>query len=116
MPQMIKDVQITGEVPAHYAKILTPEAVVFLEKLHKQFNEKRKSLLNEREKRQLKINQGELPDFLFRHFCHTERRRLEGSPCAIGFTRSKSRDYRSGRTKNDDQCLEFRSPCFHGGF
>lgn len=64
MPQMIKDVQITGEVPAHYAKILTPEAVVFLEKLHKQFNEKRKSLLNEREKRQLKINQGELPDFL----------------------------------------------------
>ncbi len=49
---------------AHQDKILTPEALKFLEKLHKQFSVKRFDLLKLRDARQLKINEGEFPDFL----------------------------------------------------
>ena len=45
-------------------KILTPEAVAFLEKLHSKHNEKRLELLKKRADRQKAIDLGEQPDFL----------------------------------------------------
>lgn len=45
-------------------KVLTPEAVAFITKLHKQFNEKRLALLNQRKQRQQQIDNGLMPSFL----------------------------------------------------
>ncbi len=45
-------------------KILTPEAVAFLEKLHSKHNEKRLELLKKRSVRQKAIDLGQPPDFL----------------------------------------------------
>ena len=45
-------------------QILTDDAVAFLEKLHREFNGRRKELLAEREKRQEAFNNGATPDFL----------------------------------------------------
>lgn len=45
-------------------KILTNEACEFLAILHRSFAATRKSLLYQREKRQRKFDNGELPDFL----------------------------------------------------
>ncbi|EAY23950.1 malate synthase A [Microscilla marina ATCC 23134] len=56
----IKDEKIQKK----YADILTPEAQAFLVKLHRTFEKRRQALLQEREQRQQKINQGEMPDFL----------------------------------------------------
>ena len=56
--------RIMGAMPEAYYEILTPEAVDFIEKLHQKFNKRRKELLVCREERQLKIDQGKMPDFL----------------------------------------------------
>lgn len=45
-------------------KILTPEALQFLTKLHRSFNQRRFELLEARVERQEQINQGKTPDFL----------------------------------------------------
>ena len=48
----------------NYAAILTPEAQAFLVKLHRALEGRRQELLKEREQRQQRINNGELPDFI----------------------------------------------------
>jgi malate synthase len=47
-----------------YQEILTAEAKLFLEHLHKKFNPRRKELLQRRYERAKEIAQGKLPDFL----------------------------------------------------
>ena len=47
-----------------YTSILSPEALDFLNDLHHKFNDRRLSLLVEREKRQLEIDGGSMPMFL----------------------------------------------------
>lgn len=47
-----------------FDKILTPSALQFLGKLHRQFNQRRLDLLKVRNERQQRLNQGEIPDFL----------------------------------------------------
>lgn len=56
--------QITGKYVPAFTEILTPGAVDFLEQLHQKFNHRRIALLKEREARQLRIDAGEMPDFL----------------------------------------------------
>ncbi|MFC3041359.1 malate synthase A [Virgibacillus xinjiangensis] len=47
-----------------YENILTPEAMEFLERLHNEFNMRRKELLKQREEVQQQFDQGGKPDFL----------------------------------------------------
>lgn len=55
---------ITGELRDGYRDILTPEAIQFIIKLEKTFGDRRQQLLAQRQERQLRIDAGELPDFL----------------------------------------------------
>jgi malate synthase len=57
-------IQITGKLVSGYEKILTPEALAFLEKLHHKYNPTRLSLLEKRATRQRQIDKGVYPDFL----------------------------------------------------
>jgi len=55
---------ITGTFDPEYAEILTPEAIEFLAKLHRQFDARRIELLGRRAQRQKELDAGKLPDFL----------------------------------------------------
>ncbi len=57
-------VEITGEVTPEFAEILTPEAVGFVAKLARAFEERRQELLQRRAERQAELDAGKLPDFL----------------------------------------------------
>jgi malate synthase len=57
-------IEIKGSPVIGTERVLTPEACAFLVSLHRQFNKKRKELLQLREDRQKRINNGELPTFL----------------------------------------------------
>jgi len=57
-------VEITGPITPEYAPILTPEALAFVAKLHRQFEGHRQELLARRQLRQREFDAGKLPDFL----------------------------------------------------
>ncbi|MGH1362109.1 MAG: malate synthase A [Calditrichia bacterium] len=57
-------VEIHGTIHQAFEEILTPDALSFIAKLHRNFNPKRKELLQARADRQTRIDAGELPDFL----------------------------------------------------
>ncbi|MCG3088182.1 malate synthase A [Sporosarcina cyprini] len=57
-------IDILGEITAGTEEILTPEALEFLYALHSEFNERRKALLEERQHRQKRLDQGERLGFL----------------------------------------------------
>jgi len=57
-------VEVLGSLGDKYDTILTEEALLFVAKLHKNFNERRKELLAKREERQKDFDKGILPDFL----------------------------------------------------
>ena len=62
---LIKNTQrILGAMPNEYYEILTSEALEFVSKLHLQFNERRKELLENRIVRQQQLDEGVFPDFL----------------------------------------------------
>lgn len=58
------NVQVKAPVTEQYEQILTEEALSFVGRLHEQFNERRKQLLNERKEKQKEIREGKLPHFL----------------------------------------------------
>ncbi len=57
-------VSISGRVTPEFATILTPEAIAFVAKLHRQFESRRQELLARRAARQKQFDAGALPDFL----------------------------------------------------
>jgi malate synthase len=57
-------VAISGSISQEFAQILTPEALGFLARLHRQFEPRRQGLLAARAARQEKFDAGALPDFL----------------------------------------------------
>jgi len=57
-------VEITAPITAEYAPILTPEALAFVAKLHRQFEGHRQELLARRQLRQREFDAGKRPDFL----------------------------------------------------
>ena len=57
-------VQITGQITPEYAEILTFEALSFLAKLHRNFDARRRELLERRVARLQELGAGKLPDFL----------------------------------------------------
>ena len=57
-------VMLLGEVTAPFAEVLTPQALAFLARLHRQFEPRRRQLLARRAERQKAFDAGALPDFL----------------------------------------------------
>ncbi len=57
-------ITVTGKVSKEFAQILTPEALGFIAKLHRQFEPRRQDLLARRAARQKEFDAGKLPDFL----------------------------------------------------
>jgi len=57
-------IQIVGELLPGYEKILSPEALSFIEQLEKKFGTRRKALLAKRQIKQAEMDQGQLPSFL----------------------------------------------------
>ncbi|WP_404461592.1 malate synthase A [Sutcliffiella horikoshii] len=57
-------ISVTGQMNNGYETVLTQEALSFIEKLHHNFNERRKELLAERKERQARIDRGEQLNFL----------------------------------------------------
>jgi malate synthase len=60
----IDGIDVFGSVAGEFAKILTPEALQFIGRLAREFEPRRRELLEARMKRQLEIDSGKLPDFL----------------------------------------------------
>ena len=56
--------QILGKISPQFEDILTPEALAFVAKLHRKFEQRRRSLLAARAERQREFDAGKLPDFL----------------------------------------------------
>ena len=56
--------RITASILPKYMQILTPEALAFVEQLHRKFNVQREALLAERKTKQLQLDKGIFPDFL----------------------------------------------------
>jgi len=57
-------ISISGRITPEFAQILTPEALAFLARLHRQFDARRQELLARRAERQKQFDAGTLPDFL----------------------------------------------------
>jgi malate synthase len=57
-------IEIKGPISEPFLEILTPEALRFVARLQREFNARRKDLLQRREQRQAEINAGKNPDFL----------------------------------------------------
>lgn len=57
-------VTIQGQMSPEFAEILTPEAIEFVSRLHREFNPRRRTLLDRRKHRQAAIDNGQMPDFL----------------------------------------------------
>ena len=61
---MVDGIEVRGPIEGRGAEILSDEALVFVADLHRRFNDHRRLLLQERAERQLRIDAGEMPDFL----------------------------------------------------
>ncbi len=57
-------IEVKGPVTGRAAEVLTPEALNFVARLHREFAGRRKELLLARDARQARIDAGEMPDFL----------------------------------------------------
>ena len=57
-------VRVSAPISTEFANILTPEALAFVAKLHRQFEPRRQDLLARRAARQREFDAGKLPDFL----------------------------------------------------
>ena len=61
---ILRDVNVLGELNNDTRKVLTKEATVFLALLHRSFNQTRKNLIQRRELRQAELDKGVVLDFL----------------------------------------------------
>ena len=57
-------IQLTSTDPAHADEVLTPKALDFVAQLHRSFNAERTKLLQDRARRQARLDAGEMPDFM----------------------------------------------------
>jgi malate synthase len=57
-------VSVSAPISAEFAQILTPEALAFVAKLHRAFEQRRQDLLARRAARQKTFDAGTMPDFL----------------------------------------------------
>src|SRR5205809_6059426 len=59
-----KGMEIRGEMSPGFDEILTPEALAFVAKLHREFRSRRAECLRRRQERQIALDHGESLDFL----------------------------------------------------
>jgi malate synthase len=64
MVKFPKGVTFTEKLKKGYDRVLTPEAVGFVARLHRSFEERRRALIKARAERQKLFDKGALPDFL----------------------------------------------------
>src|SRR5688500_8312037 len=64
MLDLAPGVQLTRSATAHTDEVLTPEALDFVAQLHRSFNPERQRLLLDRDRRQARIDAGEMPGFV----------------------------------------------------
>jgi malate synthase len=64
MPKFPKGVTFTEKQKPGYDRVLTPEATGFVARLHRNFEERRRTLIRARAERQKLFDKGLLPDFL----------------------------------------------------
>ena len=57
-------VRISGAITQEFSEILSPEALDFVARLHRQFDSRRQEVLARRRERQKEFDAGKLPDFL----------------------------------------------------
>ncbi|CAG1002593.1 malate synthase [Burkholderiales bacterium] len=57
-------IEVKAALAPEFARILTPEALALVAKLHRSFNARRRELLARRAERQKELDAGKLPDFL----------------------------------------------------
>jgi len=62
--QLPEGIEIRNTVSEQFAEILTPEALEFVARLQREFDGRRRALLQRRAERQQRLDAGELPDFL----------------------------------------------------
>jgi malate synthase len=62
--QNLDGIEIAGPVPESFREILAPGALQLVAKLHRNFNGRRKDLLERRNRRQIELDNGKTPDFL----------------------------------------------------
>src|SRR5688572_24117304 len=62
-PDLVAGVSLVGSNVPQYARVLTPEALEFVARLHRQFRAARVALLAQRAQRQAELDAGVLPDF-----------------------------------------------------
>jgi len=62
--QDAEGIEVTAAISSEFAEILTPEALNFVAKLARTFEDSRQELLQRRVQRQAEIDAGKLPDFL----------------------------------------------------
>ncbi len=60
----LQGVEVRGSMNSQYAKILTPDALLFVALLQREFGPTRAYLLEKRKERQAEIDAGHMPDFL----------------------------------------------------
>jgi malate synthase len=63
METLVENTKANSKLQNSYENIITPDALLFLEELHKKFNAKRKELLEKREIQQVIFENGEYPIF-----------------------------------------------------
>jgi len=63
-PALPNGVKVSAPISPAFAQILTPQALAFVAKLHRQFDARRHELLARRAERQKQFDAGALPDFL----------------------------------------------------
>src|SRR3990170_1202780 len=61
---LLEGIEVRGTVNPEFERILTPQALDFVAKLHREFNPTREALLKRRAERQAQLDAGALPDFL----------------------------------------------------
>jgi malate synthase len=81
-------IAILGPIPAAYEQILTPQAMTFVAKLARKFENRRRELMAQRVKRQAEFDIGKLPDFL------PETRSIRESEWSVGPIPSDLQDRR----------------------
>src|SRR3990170_2556780 len=64
MVDLAPGLQLTRSDAAHIDEVLTPEALDFVAQLHRSFNPERQRLLLDRDRRQARIDAGEMPGFV----------------------------------------------------
>jgi malate synthase len=62
--ETLLDFELIGAMNPSFEQILTPDAIDFIVKLHNRFNWRREDLLKQRQERQHRLDEGEMPTFL----------------------------------------------------